>query len=108
YPAGSFGNPRGTTLMISRKCAEGAIAWRQMQHARAMPPTAIMRWDCVMFLTRSTVTRPPHTNCGDGPDDDEGENHAQGEVHGRALAILRLFPHRVETYESSRPRRRTA
>ena len=84
------------------------MAWRQMQHARAMPPTAIMRWDCVMFLTRSTVTRPHTPIVVTGPDDDEGENHAQGEVHGRALAILRLFPHRVETYESSRPRRGTA
>ena len=80
-----MGIPRGTTLMISRKCAEGAMAWRQMQHARAMPPTAIMRWDCVMFLTRSTVTRPHTPIVVTGPDDDEGENHAQGEVHGRAL-----------------------
>jgi len=48
----------------------------------------------------------PHTNCGDGTDDDEGEDYAQGKVHGRALAILRPFPHRVETYESSRPRPR--
>jgi hypothetical protein len=32
-PARRFGIPRGTTPMISRKCAEGGIAWYQMQHA---------------------------------------------------------------------------
>src|SRR5207302_9919165 len=37
----------------------------------------------------------PHTNCGAGPDDHEGENHAQGGVHGRALVILGLSPPQV-------------
>ena len=63
---------------------------RKITHAASdamtstMPPTAIMRCDCIMLLTRSAVTRP-HTNCGDGTDNDKGEDYAQGKFKARMI-----------------------
>src|SRR6266853_784119 len=39
----------------------------------------------------------PHTNCGDGTDDDEGEDNAKGEVH--KTFAMRYYPCARCSYE---------
>jgi hypothetical protein len=39
----------------------------------------------------------PHTNCGDGTDDDEGEDHAKGEGH--MTFAMRYYPCARCSYE---------